>query len=610
LLGSWSRIISATLVNQLRVQVVPYNNASTAPFRPGTTELSIGDMGVFNRSYTAPYNTTQQRFQFEDNLTWVKGNHSLKFGASYRPVHYKVQNNLWFGGEFDFDEGVFPLIGLVPAAAQGALATFNLQNGYPATGPAATNLTALESFALGIPTDYRQGFNNPVWSDWANYLGAFVQDSWKVSSRLTVNYGVRLDYDAEPAPVPHNVYFSPRLGIAWSPFGDQKTVFRAGGGIFVAPVNFQVPYLVNLLNDSGKYINQVALALPDTTVLDLWGMGLQTGQLPFGQLTTQNLAALGITTGPGGNGRVIFDLAPNYKNAYTIQASASIARQLTQSTSLEVGYQMYKGVHLPLDQQTNSAETGVWDPIWGPQYTSINPTLAQNDSYSSIGNSSYNGLTTSFTKRYSAHLQAQINYTFSKAIDDVTDFNSQFSSFFPTRLYLERGISAYNVKNNFVANAVYTTPFKAGAGQNFASHVLADMMLSPIVYLRSGIPFDIRVPGASNGTVGDSLYARPWYIPRDSGIGPDFYDFDLRLTKALYLNREKGLKFDVLAEGTNLLNHTNYSAVNDQFAVGDPFLLTGPFNVTGNKNLSSTSPLGFTSAFPGRQVQFGLKFAW
>jgi hypothetical protein len=136
------------------------------------------------------------------------------------------------------------------------------------------------------------------------------------------------------------------------------------------------------------------------------------------------------------------------------------------------------------------------------------------------------------------------------------------------------------------------------------------MMLSPIVYLRSGIPFDIRVPGASNGTVGDSLYARPWYIPRDSGIGPDFYDFDLRLTKALYLNREKGLKFDVLAEGTNLLNHTNYSAVNDQFAVGDPFLLTGPFNVTGNKNLSSTSPLGFTSAFPGRQVQFGLKFAW
>jgi hypothetical protein len=66
------------------------------------------------------------------------------------------------------------------------------------------------------------------------------------------------------------------------------------------------------------------------------------------------------------------------------------------------------------------------------------------------------------TKRFSSNFQAQVNYTFSKAIDDVTDFNSQFASFFPTRLYLERGISAYNVPQNFVANTVYNTPFKAG----------------------------------------------------------------------------------------------------------------------------------------------------
>ena len=610
LLGTWNRILSPQLVNQLRVQVVPYNTANQVPFSLGTTELSIGDLGVFNQSYTNPYNAKQQRYQFEDSLTWIKGSHTIKFGASYRPVHYKVINNLWFGGEFDFDEGVFPLIGLVPAAAQGALVGFNLQNGFPATGPPATNLTALESFALGIPTDYRQGFNNPVWSDWANYLGAFVQDSWKMSSRLTVNYGVRLDYDAEPTPVPHNTYFSPRLGLAWEPFGDQKTVIRAGSGIFVAPVTFQIPYLVNLLNDSGKYINQVALALPDTTVLNLWGLGLQEGKLPFGQLSTQDLAALGITPGPGGNGRVIFDLAPNYKNAYTIQASLSIARQLTSNTSLELGYQMYRGVHLPLDQQINSQETGVWDPVWGPQYTSINPALAQNNAYSSIGNSTYHGLTTSLSKRYSAHFQAQLNYTFSKAIDDVTDFNSQFASFFPTRLYLERGISAYNIKNNFVGNAVYTTPFSAGAGHSVVSRALADMTLSPIVYLRSGIPFDIRVPGASNGTVGDSLYARPWYVPRNSGIGPDFYDFDLRLTKALYIDRDRGLKVEAIVEGKDLLNHVNFSSVNDQFAVGDPLLLSGPFNAAGNKNLSPTVPLGFTSAYAGRQVQFGLRLAW
>lgn len=612
LLATWSHIFTAQVLNQLRAQVVPQNTANQVPFASGTTELSIGNMGVYNQSYTDPYDTLQRRFQLEDSLTWIKGSHTFKFGASYRPVHYHVQNDLWFGGEFDFFEGTIPLISLVPAADQAALAGFNLANGYPLTGPPATNLSALESFSLGLPVDYRQGFNNPIWGDWANYLGAYAQDSWKVTQNFTLSYGVRLDYDAEPSPVPHNTYFSPRLGFAWQPFGDKKTVFRAGSGIFVAPVNFMIPYLTNLLNDTGKYINQVATTLSATneTVLGLWAMGVANGQLPFGQLNESELAAFGLTPGPGGNGRVIFDLAANYKNAYTVQASASIARQITQSTSLELGYQYYRGVHLPLDQETNYAETGVWDPIWGPQYAPINPSIIQNDTYSSIGNSTYNGGTASFTKRYTNHLQAQLNYTFSKAIDDVTDFNSQFASFFPTRLYLERGISAYNIKHNFVANSVYTTPFKAGAGEGFVSRVLADIMLSPIVYLRSGIPFDITVPGAQNGTEGHSLYARPWYVPRNSGIGPDFYDFDLRLTKAFYIDRDRGLRLDAIIEGTDLFNHTNFSAVDNQWSVGDPFLVTGPFNPSGNKNLPPTEPLGFTSAFPGRQLQFALKFAF
>jgi hypothetical protein len=140
--------------------------------------------------------------------------------------------------------------------------------------------------------------------------------------------------------------------------------------------------------------------------------------------------------------------------------------------------------------------------------------------------------------------------------------------------------------------------------------MLADMSLAPIVHLRSGIPFSIRVPGAANGTLGHNLYARPWYVSRNTGLGPDFYSFDMKLTKSFYIDRERGLKLDAIVEGTNLFNHTNFSSVNDQFSVGDPFLVTGPFNVQGNKNLGPTVPLGFTSAFPGRQIQFGLRFAF
>ena len=616
ILGTWNRVITPQVVNQLRVQVVPHDRATAPSLSPGTTELSIGELGVFNQSYQSPYSSHQQRYQFEDNLSWMKGNHTFKFGASYRPVHYGVENDLWFGGEFDFYEGAIPLIALLSSNpnAQLALAIFNHEKGYPQTGPPATNLSALQSFALGVPVSYRQGFNNPVWSDWANYLGAFAQDSWKITPRFTLSYGARVDFDAEPAPVPHNTYFSPRLGFAWDPFGDQKTVIRAGGGIFVSPVFFQVPYLVNLLNDSGKYINQVfsAVTSPGINSAMIYGYGVEQGILPFGQLTQADLGALGIGVGPGAPGRVVFNLAPNYKNNYSIQASLSVARQLTNSMSLEVGYQMYKGVHIPVDQETNYRETGVISPEWGPVYTPINPSIVQSNTYSSIGNSMYNGLTTSLTKRYTHNFQAQVSYTFSKAIDDVTDFNSQFASYFPTRLNLERAVSAYNITNNFVANAVYNTPFKAGAGESVWSRIFADMTFSPIARMHSGLPFTIRVPGADgfNGTLGHNLYARPWYLSRDTGIGPGFYDFDARITKAFYINRDTGFRCDFIAEGTNLLNHTNFSSVNSQFSPSDPFLLTGPFHVTGIKSLSPTSPLGFSSAFPGRQIQFGLKLAW
>ncbi len=615
LLGSWNHVFNERLVNQLRVQVVPLDKADVEVAAPNTAYLRIGSLGQFRGEHYEPYYARQHRFQFEDSVTWIKGRHSFKFGASYRPMSYHVEDHLWFGGEFQFLDGAIPLAAL----------------GLPPSTDPATNLSGIQAYALGLPVAFRQGFGNPVWEDWGHYLGVYAQDSWKLGHNVTLDFGGRIDYDAEPAPLPHHVYFSPRLGIAWNPDGKGKTVIRAGGGIFVAPVNFFIDYIVNLLDGSGRYINQAAAILTDTKTPSsavVWGYGLKTGKLPFGQLTQADLAAIGLPI-PAQTNRVILQPSENYENPYAVQASLGVQRELTRYLSLEVAYQMYHGVHIQTPYDGSVKETSCKNlfgptspdihPFIGPCYAQIDPTLglAQREIYSSYGSSIYHGMTSSVRWR-SRSLQFQANYTFSRTIDDNTDFNNDFMPYRPTRRNLERAVSAFNISHNFVASAVYALPFKAGQG-NVLSSIFSDMTVSPIVNIRSGIPFTVRVPGMSNanGTKLEFLYARPWAAGRNTGIGPGYQGVDLRVTKSLFIRRDSGVKLDLLVEGTNIFNHANFSAVNDVFpanpnlALGNGgYLGTGPYNVHGYAASDRSQSLAFKSAFDPRQVQFGVKFVF
>ncbi len=609
-LATWTHNFSSNVINQARAQLVPHNSARTLSKAPESTSLVISGIATFGRGFAAPFNTFQDRYQFEDTLSWAKGRHFFKFGGSYRPVNYRVINELWFGGEWTFSSGFYPVIQGVPAADRASLVAFNRSIGMPDNGPALANLTALQSVNLGVPFTFRQGFNNPEWHDWAHFLGVFAQDSWKVTPRFTVDAGVRLDHDREPTPLHPYSFLSPRLGLAWDPFGDQKTVIRAGGGIFVSPVYYQVGYLTNLLNDSGRYINQIFKTPASGAEAPpvLWGNGLALGKLPFTAIGEQDLNAIGVKTGRGAPGRVIFDAGPNYKNNYSIQASFGISRQIVRDLSLEISYQLYKGVHIQVPQEFNYRETGVTLPGLGPQLAPIDPTITQRNLYSSIGNSMYHGMTASLTKRYSRYSQLQINYTFSKTIDDVTDFNSAFAAFIPTRLNLERGLSAFDIRHNFVASGVFRSPWQAGAGHNLASRALADITLSPIVFLRSGIPFTLRAGRDINGD-SHSTYDRPFLAARNTGLGEGFSAVNLRLSKDFYVRRDKGTKVEFITEASNLLNHTNFLAVNDVVGT-DPKYLFGPFNLKGDRSLASTSPLGFTAASDARRVQLGLRVAF
>jgi len=642
-LTTWTHTFSSSLLNQALVQLVPRNVSNNPPNNPFQgVAFTLGSVGTFGSSSLIPYLAHQKRYQFEDNLTWTHGAHNLKLGASARLADYHVEDDLWFNNQFDFRDGGVPLFFAINILCAGLC-------GAPPTGAGLSGLSAPQAFNLGMPVDVLAGNlqsnvgpSNAKWSGWGKYIGGYVQDSWKINSRLTMNVGVRLDSDAEPPPLGTSFYASPRLGFAWDPFGDQKTVIRAGGGIYVAPIDVLIPSYASLLDGSGKYINEVLSILSGANFAPpaLWNIGLAGGRLPFGHLTQADFSAAGINTlTPGA--LVAYSANPNYKNPYSVQGSLSIDRQLGKSYSVEVGYNMYHGVHLqmPLETGFNQISPGnpacpvlpapCTDATGGPLYVA-NSTQLQHTTYESIGSSIYHGLTTSLTKRYTHGLQFQVNYTWSKTIDNVIDFASFQNWFRPGRLDLFRAVSVFDIPHLLVANAVYTTPFKPGTG-NFFNTMLADISVAPIVTWRSGLPFSVRTPALANHinptthaiSAGlDQNFAMPFGASRDANRGPAFATTDLTLRKAFFINRDRGVHVDLIATGTNIFNRVNFTKVSDVFDNGLPLATTGlPFDkingpFTGLHGVKPTSPgminqpLSFAAAAAARQLQFGLRLSF
>lgn len=644
LTGSWTHVAGPNLVNTVRIQVVPSNTATVQAPAPNGSEIDLGNQIQLGTPFSFPYNARSRRFQFDESLSWVRGSHMFKFGGSWRPDYYNVSEKLWFGGEWEFNDGAFSILNIAGetagSAAASALASYNVSQGYPAAGPASTNLTAVQSFLAGAPTILLQAnpASNSQWSAWAHAIGLYAQDSWKPASRLTVNYGIRLDYQHNPSPVPQSARFSPRVGIAWAPNGDQKTVVRVGAGIFVAPGVFMIPFYANLLGDSGKYINQNALVAglpspPFPSIFAAWALqaSAATAAEPNPALTNAQLASLGVVIGPPGPaafGNFIYTMAPDFKPAYTIQASLSVARELAHNLSLELGYIMYRSVHVEQSLEANYVQNPAApvDPFAGPQYVprpgttagEPNSSIFQNNAFTSSGLGKYNGGTISVTRRFDRGLQFQANYTLSRAMDDTSDFSSLSTPFRPNTLNLDWAPSDFNVTHNFAANAVYTTPFHPGSGR-LLSRLLANVTISPILFARSGGPFTLLVPGLSNGTVGHNANARPWYEGRNNGIGPGFVGWDLRVSKTL-IQRKERTRVDVIAQAQNILNRTNFAAVNNNFPAdpsyplpGGGTLENGPFNVKGFAPTSVSQlsePLSFTSAYPARQVSLSLHLSF
>ena len=170
-------------------------------------------------------------------------------------------------------------------------------------------LTAIQAFNLGIPAFYIQGFGNPTWAGWFKRYNFFVNDVIHLSSRVSLNAGVRYELEAAPAGLgtdPNN--FAPRIGLAWDVTGDHKTVLRAGYGIFYLRMQSQIAVATEIEN--GTAYNQIVVPLtglpgsrnPSTglpfTSADIYQRLSRQGIIGTRAIQAPDLAQFGIIPGP------------------------------------------------------------------------------------------------------------------------------------------------------------------------------------------------------------------------------------------------------------------------------------------------------------------------
>ncbi len=648
LMGAWFHEFSARTLNEVRAQYIDYK-FNVIPTDPGGPQLEINGFGSFGRNVLLPSLAHGTHYEFADNFTFFRGRHKTKAGAYLLFRGTDSDSHVFFPGRFFFGD--------LPGALVSPCLASPSSCGLP-TGVAPASINALQAAALGLPSFYQQGFGSGRIKSTNPLIAGFGEDSWSVRSNLTLNYGLRYELDKRYAPLHTDTNnFAPRLSLSWDPFSNHKTVVRAGYGIFYAPIYFQIDAALHYLGvidrvngnrqvddlstcasgtDCFRQIAQVFVQLngvpgspPSLTSALIFQTLFAQGKINCGIpaagteacITEADLAQFGINVTHNGSIpplTVLFSGAPNYQNTYSQQAEIGVERDLGHKLSISLSYIHARTLHIPRARDKNLKPapfqaTGPANiPIrrWnGPGCAGalifncfVNPLLLQDNIYESAGAAVYDGGIIEVNKRFGQHSSLLVNYTFSKAIDNVTDFNSDFQANDQTDFAGERGLSPFDQRHKLVVAGVFT-PFNRTNARTFAARLFSDFTFSPIVRGNSGRPFNLLTGTDLNGDR-HSTSDRPPGAGRDTGLGPGFWTFDMRLMQRFRLSEKVGLH--VTAEGFNLFNHKNFAAVNN--VVGPNF--APPFDVRGDKERAPNQPLGFTAAQPMRQIQLGVRLVF
>jgi hypothetical protein len=486
---SETHIFSSSLLNTVRfgysrvVSIAPTTISLVNPqagnpalgFVPGLPVglINIGGISNFQggKGAVGEFDFHYNSYQVYDDVSWTKGKHTLQMGFAFE----RLQNNQ------------------LGTANPNGQYTFSSLANFLTNRPSTFNAPISSAIS---PKDLRQ-----------SVYGLYITDNYKILPNLTLNLGLRY----EPASVPYvngnqisnlrtltapqpvlgapyflnptHLNFAPRVGFSWDPFKTGQTVIRAAYGIYdVLPLN----YLFEGLSIFGAPFFQqgsVANLAPGT---------FPTGAFPL--LKANNLRYSLNQFNPG--------------RSYVQQWNLNIQQQLPGQTVFQMGYFGTAGVRLPyrIDdantvQPTLVVNNNYFFPVPRGSGTRINPTVGQISALYFTGHSSYNALQVMLTKHLVKSISGNVSYTWGKSLDDGSSstfgdtFANSISSlplWAPPR---RRGLSDFNIAQDFVANAVYNLPTFHGS----AAWPINGWQIGGIVQVSTGLPFSALISGDALG---------------------------------------------------------------------------------------------------------------
>jgi hypothetical protein len=490
----------------------------TVPGYPATVgfpQMYLADGYLAGGSTYKPYHVNDQNYQITDNFTWTRGRHEYKFGGDLRLLNSHPNFSLFPTG-FDY----FDSFGYAETS-----------NFYYTYIPGAYNWAGgsdLADLVLGLPTDVYIGLQltNPHTKSWN--LDYFAQDSFKVTPRITINYGLRYEFQNPWTEANNNISnydlasgnilvagrggnsdslvmarkndFSPRFGFDFQL--DPKTVIRAGGAIFYSPEN---DGREDILTQNYPFARQAAYTDwvydgPASGPSAPWEYQLDTG---VARSTAINLppadsGAIVPSTVVNGNLETTYAINPKMKTGTTGSFNLTLQEQITKTTSFELGWVGSIARHLSYEIGDINA-----NPANGANnYNNLLTTSLGNIQYlTDAGISSYNAMQVKVTKQTSRNTSFLLSYTWSHSLDNgPAPFNlghvNNDSPQNPYDLKSEYASGDFDERHNLVFSGAFLLP--VGKGQRWGSNwgripsaILGGWRYSPIFIARSGNPVNV-----------------------------------------------------------------------------------------------------------------------